>query len=80
MKLLYSNRFILNGGLKKVNLLFYVFTYCDFIHGHCLTYKKRVQKVLKVYVRYIFGLRKFGHVSQEINEQVANKHGQHICS
>lgn len=73
MKLLYSNRFILNGGLKKVlceSLVLSVFNYCDFIYGPCLTltYKKRIQKVQNFCVRYIYGLRKFDHVSQKINE------------
>lgn len=87
MKLLYANRFIINVDLKKVlceSLVLSVFNYCDFIYGPCLNliYKKRIQKVQNFCVRYIFGLRKFDHVSQKLKDlkwlNMENRRSLHI--
>lgn len=75
LKLLYSNRHILNFKLKKnlsESLVLSNFNYCDFIYGPCLNVqeKNRIQKIQNSCCRLIFGLRKFDHIShtyQELN-------------
>lgn len=72
LKILYSNRFVLNFNLRKTlseSLVLSQFNYCDFIYGPCLDniYKSRIQKVQNSCVRFIFSLKKFDHVSHKIN-------------
>lgn len=73
LKLLYSNRHILNYKLKKTlceALVLSNFNYCDFIYGPCLDFadRKRIQMIQNSCCRLIFGLRKFDHVSHTINK------------
>ena len=73
LKTLYSNRFVLNFNLRKSlseSLVLSLFNYCDFLYGPCLdnTYKNRIQKVQNSCVRFIYGLKKFDHISQNIKE------------
>lgn len=73
LKLLYSNRHILNFKLRiKLcdSLVLSHFNYCDFIYGPCLdvTDKNRIQKVQNTCCRLIYGLRKYDRVSQKIND------------
>ena len=68
LKVLYSNRHILNKSLRKSlceTLVLSNFTYCDYIYGFCLDLesKNRIQRVQNACVRFICGLRKFDHIS-----------------
>lgn len=68
LKILYSNRHVLNFKLKKVlceSLVLSVFNYSDIIYGPCLDLytKERIQKVQNTCCRLIYGLRKRDHVS-----------------
>lgn len=72
LKLIYSNRHLLNFKLKKdlcESLVLSNFNYCDFIYGPCLDLVRvnRIQKVQNSCARLIFNLRKYDHVSQSIN-------------
>lgn len=71
LKLLYSNRFILNRTLKQTlceQLVLSHFNYCDVVYGPCIdsfdTY--RVQRMQNNCCRFILNLRKYDHVSREI--------------
>lgn len=73
LKLLYSNRHILNFDLKKMlceALVLSHFNYCDFIYGPCLDLndRNRIQKVQNSCLRLIFGLRKFERISHKLCE------------
>ena len=72
LKLIFSNRHILNFNLKRMlceSLVLSHFNYCDFVFGFCLDQidKNRIQKVQNT-CRLIFGLRKSDHISHKINE------------
>lgn len=89
LKLLYSNRFIINENLKILlseSLVLSLFNYCDFIYGPCLDviHKSRVQKVQNMCCRFIFHLRKFDHISHKIKEigwlNMENRRVHHLAS
>lgn len=73
LKLLYHNRHILTMNLKRSLcecLVLSHFTYCDFIYGPCLYErdKYRIQKAQNACCRFVFGLRKYDHISNKISE------------
>lgn len=73
LKILYNNRHILSFKLKKTlceSLVLSNFNYCDFVYGHCLDNisKSRIQKVQNACARFIFGLRKYDHISHTFLE------------
>lgn len=64
LKLLYSNRHILNFNVRKnlcQSLVLSHINYCNFVYGPCLDTvdKNRLQKVQNSCCRLIFGLRKY---------------------
>lgn len=68
LKLLYSNRHIINIKLRKdlcESLVLSNFNYCDFVYGFCLDAqsRSRIQKVQNACLRFIYGVRKFDHIS-----------------
>lgn len=87
LKLLYSNRHILNFNLKKnlcESLVLSNFNYCDFIYGPCLDSfsTNRIQKVQNSCARLIYNLRKYDHISPAINNlkwlNMANRRLLHL--
>lgn len=71
LKLLYSNRHILNFRLRKLlcqSLVLSKYNYCDFIYGFAIDVvdRQRIQKVQNSCSRFIFGLRKFDHISHTL--------------
>lgn len=71
IKLLYSNRRILNVNIRKQlceTLVLSHINYCNFIYWHCLdvVHKSRLQKIQNTCCRFVFNLRKFDSVSQKI--------------
>lgn len=68
LKVLYNNKHILSYTHKKnlcETLVLSNFTYCDYVYGFCLSQecKDRIQKVQNACLRFIYGLRKFDHIS-----------------
>lgn len=73
VKILYSNRYILNFKMRKKlceSLVLSVFNYANIVFYPCLDLvsKNRLQYVQNVCCRFIFGLRKYDHISARINE------------
>lgn len=73
LKLLYSHKHILNFSIKKTlceTLVLSVLGYCDMVYYPCLDkeMKNRVQKVQNACCRFIFGLRKFDSISDNIKD------------
>lgn len=73
LKLLYSNRYILNFKLRKSlseTLVLSHLNYCNFVFGTCLDKAclNRLQKIQNSCCRLIYGLRKYDHVSEKIND------------
>lgn len=73
LKILYSNRHVLNFKFRKLlceSLVLSNFNYCDFVYGWCLDSecKHRIQKVQNACTRFIFGIRKYDHVSPSFRE------------
>lgn len=73
LKLLYSNKHSLNYEIKKKiceSIVLPIFYYCDIVYYPCLDLatKRRIQKVQNTCCRFIYGLRKFDHVSSKIQE------------
>lgn len=73
MKLLYSNRHILNFRLKKMlceSLVLSNFNYGDFVWGPCLdaVSKNRIQVIQNNCSRFVCGLRKYDHVSHTFRD------------
>lgn len=71
LKLLYSNRFILNQNLKQSlcdQLVLSHFNYCDTVYGSCIDFfdTYRVQRMQNNCCRFILNLRKYDHVSRNI--------------
>lgn len=72
MKLLYSNKHIINFNIRKHlcdSLVLSHINYCSFVFWHCLDviHKSRLQKIQNTCCRFIFGLRKFDSVSHNFN-------------
>ena len=70
LKILYNNKHILNFRLKKTlceSLVLSNFNYCDFVYGYCIDNESvlRIQRVQNDCVRFIFGLRKYDHISHK---------------
>lgn len=73
LKLLYSNRHILNLKLKRTlceSLVLSNFNYCDYVYGFCLDQesKIRIQKIQNMCVRFVYGVRKYEHISRFYKE------------
>lgn len=73
LKILYSSRHLLNTKLKIMlceSLVLSQFNYCDFIYGSCIDSfdKNRIQKVQNSCCRFVYKLRKYDHVSRNIND------------
>lgn len=73
IKLLYSNKHVLNISMKKNlchSLVMSIIGYCDLVYYPCLDQvtKNRIQKIQNACCRLVFGLRKFDSVSQKIAE------------
>lgn len=72
LKLLYSNRHVLNQNLRKLlceQLVLSFFNYCDIVYGPCIDLfdASRIQKVQNSCCRLILNLRKFEHISKHIS-------------
>ena len=72
MKILYSNRYILNFKMRKKlceSLILSIFNYCNVVYYPCLDgiAKNRLQYIQNVCCRFVHGLRKYDRVSQLIN-------------
>ena len=73
MKVLYSNRHILNFKMRKKlceTLILSTFNYCNIVYYPCLDVvtKNRLQYVQNICCRFVFKLRKYDHISEKINE------------
>lgn len=73
LRLMYANRAILNKKLKIMlseSLVLSHFNYCNFVYGPFLDIKdkSRIQKMQNSCCRFIFGLRKYDHISAKIRE------------
>jgi len=88
LKLLYSNRHILNKDLKITlcdSLILSNFNYCDVLYNSCLDQQdcKRIQMVQNACLRFIYGLRKHDHVSQYLERAgwmcMADRRTCHCC-
>lgn len=89
LKLLYSNRHLLNCKLRIMlcdSLVLSHFNYCDFIYGPCMDQldKNRLQKVQNSCCRMVFGLRKFDHISHKLKDcnwlNMCNRREHHMCN
>lgn len=68
LKLLYANRHCFDVGLRKLlceSLVLSLFNYGSVVYGNYLNVfnRRRIQRVQNACCRYIFGLRKYDHVS-----------------
>lgn len=68
MKLLYAHRHILDYNIRKYLsevLILSLFNYADLVYRPCLDYatKRRLQVVQNTCCRFVFGLRKYDHIS-----------------
>lgn len=73
LKLLYSNRHLLNFKLKNIlvdSLVLSVLNYCDFVYGPCLDSadRNRIQKIQNACCRFLYDLKKYDHISIKIKE------------
>ena len=73
LKILYSNRFFLSKKLRTIlaeSQVLSHFNYCSFVYGSFLNLReqKKIQRVQNSCVRFIFGLRKFDHISHLYSE------------
>lgn len=73
LKTLYSHRHVLCNPLKKLltdSLVLSHFNYCDSVYGPFLDkfQQNRIQKIQNYCARFIFGLRKYDHISAKILE------------
>ena len=67
MKILYSNRYILNFKMRKKlceSLILFIFNYCNVVYYPCLDEitKNRLQYIQNVCCRLVHGLRKYDRV------------------
>lgn len=72
MKLLYSNRRIINFNIRKQlcdTLVLSHVNYCSLVYWNCLDviHKSRLQKIQNTCCRFVFNLRKYDSVSHKIN-------------
>lgn len=73
LKLLYSNRHILNKKLKIMlcdSLILSVFNHGDVVYGNCLTNieKRRIQLMQNSCLRLIYGIKKYERISHKLKE------------
>lgn len=73
LKLIFSNRDILNTKLKRTlcdSLVLSHFNYCDFIYGNSLYHRdtSKIQRVQNTCCRLIFSLRKYDRISHKITD------------
>lgn len=73
LKILYSNRHILSRRLRRMlveSLVLSNFNYCNYVYGPFLNVceQRKIQKVQNSCVRFIFGLRKYDHISLQFRE------------
>lgn len=73
LKILYSNKHLLSRRLRKMlveSLVLSNFNYCNFVYGPFLNMREqqKIQKVQNSCVRFIFGLRKYDHISQQFRD------------
>ena len=89
LKMLYSNRHILNTNLRRnlcESLVLSNFTYCDFVYGFCLDVesKNRIQVVQNACVRFVYNIKKSEHVSQYYKKinwlKMDARRNLHFCS
>lgn len=73
LKRLYPHRHYLTTKLKillTVSLVLSHFNFCDAVYGPCLTreYSKKIQKVQRSCLRFIYGIRKFEPVIHKLKD------------
>jgi len=73
LKVLYSNRYILNQNLRIIlcdSLILSNFNYCDVVYHSCIDAhdKKRIQTVQNSCLRFIYGLRRRERISHMTEE------------
>lgn len=73
LKILYSNRHILNFKTRKKlveSLVISILSYSIVLYYPCLDFvtKSRIQKIQNSCCRFVFGLRRYSHISSKINE------------
>ena len=73
LKMLYANKHILNFKIRKKLCEAYIMStvsYCITVFYPCLTQedKQRLQKIQSNCCRFVFGLKKYEHVSEKIKE------------
>lgn len=72
LKSLYMNKYLLNFKIRKKlceSLIFPIIAYCLVSFYNCLdkNSKNRLQKLQNSCCRFVFGLRKYDHISEKIN-------------
>lgn len=73
LKILYPHRQYLTQNIKTLlceSLVLSNFAYCSQVYGICLDYDtaRRAQRVQNSCLRYIFGIRKYDHISHKLAE------------
>ena len=71
LKVLYANKHILNFKVRKKLCEAYILSnlsYCITMYYPCLTYddKRRLQKIQNNCCRFVYGLKKYDHISEKI--------------
>nr|CAH7762105.1 unnamed protein product [Callosobruchus chinensis] len=70
LRMLYANRYLLNFKMRKKlceALILSIYSYCDILYYPCLNQltKNRLQILQNNCIRFIFGLRKYDHVTDK---------------
>lgn len=73
MRLMYPHRTYLSTKMKTIlceTLVLSQFSYCSSVYSFCLdsVYKHKIQKVQNSCLRFIFGIKKYDHVSHKLRE------------
>lgn len=73
MRLLYPHRSYLSTKIKSIlceTIILSQFSYCSSVYSFCLdaAYRSKIQKVQNSCLRFIFGIRKYHHVSHKLEE------------
>lgn len=73
LKLLYGSRYLLNQKLKILlcdSLVLSQFNYADVVYHFCIDQNDsyRIQKIQNACLRFIYGLRKFNHISHKLQD------------
>lgn len=82
LKVLYSNRYIMNYKLRKKlceSLVIPIFHYCDIVYFPCLDVltQNRIQRVQNICCRFVCNLRKFDHLSDKFTQLKWLKMAEH---